>query len=87
MQIIYVFSLCLLLHLITFGLKLTTLLSQMGQIIPVCCSTREQTPCFSLGYIQLFAKSNSINAETQENSGRHLSGGEEKRRTGFALEC
>lgn len=72
MRIIYVFSLCLLLRLVTFGLKFITSLSEVWQITPACCSTRQQTPCFSLGYAQLFARSNSTNAETQENSGRHL---------------
>lgn len=78
MQIISAFSLCLLLHLITFGLKFITWLSQVGQFVLVCCSPREQTPCSSLGYIQLFHGSNSINAETQENPGKHLLTGEEK---------
>lgn len=80
-------SLCLLLYLITFGLKFITLLSQAWQIIPVCCLPREQTPGFSLRYTELFARSHSINAETQENSGRHLPRGEGRRRAGFALEC
>lgn len=87
MQIIYVFSFCLPFYLITFDLKFITSLSQVWQIIPVCCFTRPQTPCLALGYVQLFARSNSINAETQENSGRHLPRGEDKRGAGFALEC
>lgn len=85
MQIISAFSLCLLLDLITFGLKFITRLSQGGQLFPVCCSPREQTPCFSLGHIQLFSGSNSINAGTEENPGKHLLTGEEKGRAGYAL--
>lgn len=85
MQIISVFSLCLLLYLITFGLKFITRLSQLRQFFLVCCSPREQTPCYSLGYIQLFPGSNSINAGTQENPGKHLLTGQEKGRAGYAL--
>lgn len=85
MQIISVFSLCLLLYLITFGLKFIKWLSQVGQFILVCCSPRQQTPCFSLGYIQLFPGSNSISAETQDNPGKHLLTGEEKGSAGYAL--
>lgn len=81
MQIISVFSLCSLLYLVTIGLKFITRLSQVGQSFLVCCSPREQTPCFS----QLFPGSNSTNAETQENPGKHLLTGEEKGRAGYAL--
>lgn len=82
---ISVFSLCLLLYLITFGLKFITSPSQVGQLFLMCCSPREQTPCFSLGYMQVFPGSNSINAETQENPGKHLLTGEEKGWAGYAL--
>lgn len=85
MEIISVFSLCLLLYLVTFGLKFITRLSQVGQFFLVCCSPREQMPCFSLGYIQLFPGSNSINAGTQENPGKHLLTGEEKE--GLLMVC
>lgn len=49
----------------------------------LCAALQESKP--KEGYLQLFPGSNSINAETQENPGKHLLTGEEKGRAGYIL--